>query len=80
MGGEEILIILPQTEAEGAFTIAERIRRKVEEEFRTDAIKVTVSLGVTQLKGSDTIESLLKRVDDAVYISKKNGKNQTTLI
>jgi len=80
MGGEEVLILLPQTEVEDAFAIAERIRRKVEEEFHADAINVTISLGVTQLKGDDTIESLLKRVDDAVYMSKKNGKNQTTLV
>jgi len=80
MGGEEILILLPQTELNGAFAIAERIRRKVEEEFHGDVVNVTISLGVTQLNGNDTIESLLKRVDDAVYMSKKNGKNQTTII
>ena len=71
MGGEEILILLPQTELNGAFAIAERIRRKVEEEFHGDVVNVTISLGVTQLNGNDTIESFLKRVDDAVYMSKK---------
>ena len=80
IGGEEVLILLSQTELDGAFAIAERIRRKVKEEFHSDVVNVTISLGVTQLNGNDTIESLLKRVDDAVYMSKKNGKNQTTII
>ncbi len=80
IGGEEVLILLSQTELDGAFAIAERIRRKVKEEFHSDVVNVTISLGVTQLNGNDTIESLLKRVDDAVYTSKKNGKNQTTII
>ncbi|WP_083996724.1 diguanylate cyclase domain-containing protein [Fervidobacterium thailandense] len=65
---------------EAAYNIAERIRKKIEEAFASEPFKVTVSLGVTQLKGEDTIESFLKRVDDALYISKSNGKNRTTML
>jgi len=39
-----------------------------------------MSLGVTQLKGEDTIESFLKRADEALYMSKENGKNRTTVL
>jgi diguanylate cyclase (GGDEF)-like protein len=80
MGGEEILILLPEADANAAFTIAERIRVKVEERFKDKPYKVTISLGVTQLKGEDTIESFLKRADEALYMSKENGKNRTTVL
>lgn len=80
MGGEEILILLPQADIEAAYNIAERIRKKIEEAFASEPFKVTVSLGVTQLKGEDTVESFLKRADDALYISKSNGKNRTTML
>ncbi|QAV33911.1 diguanylate cyclase (GGDEF) domain-containing protein [Fervidobacterium changbaicum] len=80
MGGEEILILLPEADIDAAHLIAERIRTKVEEKFKDTPYKVTISLGVTQLKGSDTIESFLKRADEALYISKSNGKNRTTTL
>jgi two-component system cell cycle response regulator len=80
MGGEEILILLPEADIDAAHLIAERIRTKVEEKFKETPYKVTISLGVTQLKGNDTIESFLKRADEALYISKSNGKNRTTVL
>lgn len=80
MGGDEILILLPQADAEAAYHIGERIRKKIEEAFEKEQYKVTVSIGVTQLKGEDTIDSFLKRVDEAMYISKNNGKNRTTVL
>jgi len=80
MGGEEILILLPEADIDAAHLIAERIRTKVEEKFKETQYKVTISLGVTQLKGNDTIESFLKRADEALYISKANGKNRTTVL
>jgi len=80
MGGEEILILLPEADVNAAYTIAERIRTKVEEKFKEKPYKVTISLGVSQLKGEDTIESFLKRCDEALYTSKENGKNRTTVL
>ncbi|MGQ9856892.1 MAG: GGDEF domain-containing protein [Fervidobacterium sp.] len=80
MGGEEILILLPEADINAAYSIAERIRIRVEERFKDKPYKVTVSLGVSQLKGEDTIESFLKRCDEALYVSKENGKNRTTVL
>jgi len=80
MGGEEILILLPEADVNAAYSIAERIRKKIEEEFQNKPYKVTISLGVTQLRGEDSIETFLKRADDALYISKSNGKNQTNVL
>lgn len=80
MGGEEILILLPEADVNAAYSIAERIRKKIEEEFQNKPYKVTISLGVTQLRGEDSIETFLRRADDALYISKSNGKNQTNVL
>jgi len=81
-GGEEFLIILPNTDISGAKIIASKIRELVEnssitiDEKRT--ISFTISLGVTGLKMSDSsIESILKRVDMALYEAKEKGKNRT---
>jgi diguanylate cyclase (GGDEF)-like protein len=75
-GGEEFMIVLPQTELERAETLAERIKEKIEK-YNFDKIgKVTVSFGVAQFKMSDTEESLIKRADDALYMAKSNGRNR----
>jgi diguanylate cyclase (GGDEF)-like protein len=42
-------------------------------------IKITASLGVTTLSGDDTADSFVKRADNAMYIAKKNGRNQVAL-
>ena len=75
-GGEEFMIILPETELERAETLAVRIKEEIEN-YDFDKIgKVTVSFGVAQLKVSDTEETLIKRTDDALYRAKANGRNR----
>ena len=70
-GGEEFIIILPFTEAKEGEDVALRICRRVQEHT-----PVTVSVGVTQyIKGENRAE-LVKRVDEAMYTAKRNGKNQ----
>jgi diguanylate cyclase (GGDEF)-like protein len=44
-----------------------------------EAIKITASLGVSTLRTDDTIESFVKRADDAMYKAKNNGRNQVAL-
>ncbi len=79
-GGEEFLIILPRTDIEGAAVIAERIRARYEaapmhvDDDTTD--RVTVSLGVTQWHEDDSADSLLARVDAALYRAKEGGRNR----
>ena len=81
-GGEEFVIIMPDTDASIAAKVAERIR--VENEtipFLIDngntSIRVTASAGVTGLEfGSDTVESLMKRADLALYEAKSEGRNR----
>lgn len=74
-GGEEFIIITPQTEMEKAGMLAERIKKAVEN-YKFDIVgKLTISLGVTQFKMQDTEDTFITRTDDALYLSKRKGRN-----
>jgi diguanylate cyclase (GGDEF)-like protein len=79
MGGEEFQILLPESVAESAETLAERIRVAVERTVVLsggDSFSVTVSIGVAQWRREDSIESLLSRADNALYAAKDAGRNR----
>ncbi len=78
-GGEEFTIILPETGIEKAFSIAERIREKIDrtESFRLQ--ELTASFGLTEFIQGDTTEAIFNRADKALYQSKKEGRNRTTV-
>ena len=79
-GGEEFLIISAHVRKEEAMKFAEKLRVAVESyEFDSD-LKITISTGVTISKIGDTKESVLKRVDDALYKAKESGRNCTKFI
>ena len=79
IGGEEFLIILPETTMEGAFQLAVRIRKNVEEfilPFLNFKIRTTISAGVCQFENSVThVNELLDIADQALYEAKRSGKN-----
>jgi len=75
-GGEEFMIISSETNLKEASALAERIREIIESYMFEDIRKVTVSLGVTEFKENDTVDSLIKRADDAMYEAKKKGRNR----
>ncbi len=75
-GGEEFLILLPTTRIEEAGPFAERIRHQVEQESFPEVGALTISLGVAQLQDRDDIDSLLKKVDNALYQAKQDGRNR----
>ncbi len=77
-GGEEFMIIMPETSLNEAIILAERIRKTVENLQIPPVKQITISIGVTELKEDDTIETFIKRVDDSLYQSKENGRNQVT--
>ncbi len=78
-GGEEFVIILPETEPERAVRVAERIRERIErEDFGVG--EVTISAGVTGLKGEDDYGSLFVRMDRAMYLAKRKGKNRVEIL
>ncbi|WP_456395429.1 GGDEF domain-containing protein [Desulfurobacterium sp.] len=75
-GGEEFIIFLSNTDKKGATVLAEKIRKKIENTVFDEVGKVTVSFGVTELKEGDTIDNLLKRVDEVLYRAKRLGRNR----
>ncbi|MDT8282392.1 MAG: GGDEF domain-containing protein [Gammaproteobacteria bacterium] len=76
-GGEEFIILAPETEISGALLHAERLRNDIEKnEFKTVG-HVTSSFGVTEFRPeTDDLESLMERVDKALYIAKEHGRNR----
>ena len=82
LGGEEFVIVMPETTVEAAQLVTARLRREVASApFGTTPVEgglaVTVSIGVAGMLGDDdTPESLLKRADDALYAAKRGGRNR----
>ena len=82
LGGEEFGALLPSTDLEGAVRIAERIRASIAEaEFQVNGhvIRYTVSIGVSTVDEHVTgVDMLLKLADEALYMSKHQGRNRVT--
>jgi diguanylate cyclase (GGDEF)-like protein len=81
-GGEELAVVLPGTDLEGAVNLAERVRRGIEDlavhAAANGALRVTASLGVATLPGAGyDARSLVEAADDALYRAKRLGKNRT---
>jgi diguanylate cyclase (GGDEF)-like protein len=79
-GGEEFIVILPETDARAAGEATERLRRHMETEPFFSVGRITISLGVTGILPTDTKDSLLKRLDDALYESKRLGRNRLVVM
>lgn len=79
-GGEEFLIVLPETEGEGAVAAAEKLRRSIAALDLPDAPTVTASFGVTERLPGDTPRSITRRVDQAMYQAKEGGRDRAVLL
>ena len=75
-GGEEFMLLTPETSPEAAYDLAERLRIAIEEHLFASAGKVTASFGVASFKGDDSPDILTKRVDQALYRAKEGGRNR----
>jgi diguanylate cyclase (GGDEF)-like protein/PAS domain S-box-containing protein len=75
-GGEEFIILLPRCELSEARLVAEKIRRIIAAHHFSPKFSVTASFGVTEFVPGENIESLLKRVDNALYRAKGGNKNR----
>ena len=75
-GGEEFLILSPETDLEMATTSAERLGMVTEKHSFEGVNRITISLGVTQFDEKDNVDSFLMRVNDALYIAKNRGRNR----
>ena len=78
-GGEEFIILMPQTSLKSAFDLAERLRKNIEKYEFPKVGRVTVSLGLAEFSSKDDIESFIKRADDALYTAKGNGRNRVEI-
>lgn len=78
-GGEEFILMLPQTDLGAAFKIAEKLRKKVEEHDFGIMGQITCSIGISMLKKNDDEKSLIKRADKALYKAKKSGRNRSII-
>lgn len=82
-GGEEFILILPDTSLQQAQAIAERMRRALEEDTLVHGetlIKITATFGLTQVKAEDSdIQECVRRADEALYEGKRSGRNKVTL-
>lgn len=76
-GGEEFLLIFPDTPVAGAAICCERIRKRIESESSENhpEYTLTISIGVAEIMADDTLESLLDRADKLLYEAKESGRN-----
>ncbi|KAF1712533.1 hypothetical protein CSC70_03195 [Pseudoxanthomonas kalamensis DSM 18571] len=79
LGGEEFVLGLPGADGEDALQTAERLRRKIESNCREvegAPVYITVSIGVAESNPADTVASLIRRADQAMYAAKHAGRNR----
>jgi diguanylate cyclase (GGDEF)-like protein/PAS domain S-box-containing protein len=81
-GGEEFVVVLPNVEIKDLRGAAERLRVMVEHSslyLEDKVVQVTISMGGAIVRDGDTLDTLVHRADEQMYISKQNGRNQINL-
>jgi len=82
MGGEEFAVLAPQSGASDGRLLAERLRSEVEAiDFSAGGVRVTltVSIGLAEWRAGESVDDLLKRADDSLYVAKSSGRNQVVV-
>ncbi|WP_447555060.1 GGDEF domain-containing protein [Vreelandella sp. EE22] len=77
-GGEEFMILAPETSLEQAVQLAEKIRYRIKETQFSQAGRVTVSLGVIEARPNESQKSVMKRADNALYMAKEEGRDRVS--
>jgi len=80
-GGEEFVVVMPETDLGVATIVAERLRRRIASETfpiqqGSGNVEVTISVGIAELRQGETAAELLKRADQALYRAKRDGRNR----
>lgn len=82
-GGEEFLLVMPETDLDGAHICVDRIRRKVADapfQVETKAVKLTVSCGLAVYRPGEDMRATLARTDQALYHAKQAGRDQVLAV
>ncbi|GAB5605791.1 GGDEF domain-containing protein [Sideroxyarcus sp. TK5] len=86
LGGEEFAILLPNTNLDGAFVVAEHIRQAVQRgkirrlDSNQNIDGITISIGISPRKDKEDLNEMIARADKALYRSKKEGRNRITIL
>ena len=75
-GGEEFVVLVPDTNISGACSLAERLRDRVSRQTFSKGVNLTISIGIAQYLNEDSMDSLINRVDQQMYRAKRNGRNR----
>jgi len=81
-GGEEFILMLPNTNLEGAKIITERVRKSIEEkviQYKENDVSITITFGISVFDEMQPINDCIKKSDTALYKGKKEGKNCVTV-
>lgn len=81
-GGEEFIVLMPETSAEEAKFVADKLRKKIEESpfnFKKEPVQITISFGISEFSQGESLEEVFQRADKALYKAKENGRNQVML-
>ncbi len=78
-GGEEFVLLFPETNVKGAFSAAEQLRIAIEKLSHETAGSITASFGITQYIEGEIIDTMFKRCDDALYEAKEMGRNRVCI-
>ena len=80
VGGEEFALLLPDTDAAGAFIVAEWLRTEIRDSFAGDLVPLTISFGIATFpEHGQTPAALLHAADQALYAAKESGRNRTVI-
>ena len=79
-GGEEFVILFRETDAQSAKIIVQKLKEKIQELQHPTAGGVTASFGITEYLEDESIETLFKRCDKALYLAKENGRNRVEIL
>lgn len=77
-GGEEFMLLAPETSLEQAVRLANKIRDAIKHTAFPIQGSVTASFGVVEVHAQDSVKSLMKRVDNALYLAKEEGRDQVS--
>jgi len=75
-GGEEFVVLCPETNMDGACLLADKIRQKIEHSTFNDYGKQTASFGIACYQEGDTIDNIISHADEALYMAKNAGRNR----